>query len=252
MKRLPLLVVPLLVLVACTSADSVTTQDSPTPASDEVLGATDVIDLASSVERTASAGSAEVDILILTSLGEQEAALSGMGAVEFATGYAEITWSDDSGQVVERRTADGLFVHIDPPDGPWYELAEDETTPTTFSLEPLADLTDVQGAVNEGQETLDGQVATRLVGSAPVAGCLNSAGFGDEDRMLIEQTQDLMCRVSVWVDDSGYIIRIDRLLAADIADGVRASSMRSTTLSGFGEPVLIKTPTQVEPAPESQ
>jgi len=250
MKKLPLLVVPILVLVACGSPTPVAPSDEASLPSVEPTAET--VDLATAIEKTAATRSAGIDILILTTLGDQEAALTGAGAVEFQTGFADITWSDDSGQVVERRTADGLFVHIDPPDGPWYELAEGDTTPTTFSLEPLIDLTDVQGVVNEGAETLDNQQTTRLVGTAPVASCLAGAGFSDEDRVQIEQAEDLVCRVSVWVNDDGYIIRIDRLFAANIADGTRASSLRSTTLRDFGTTALITTPTQVEPAPESQ
>lgn len=250
MKKLPLLVVPILVLVACSSPAPVATSDEASLTGVEPSAET--VDLATAIEKTAANRSAGIDILILTTLGDQEAALTGSGAVEFQTGFADITWSDDAGQVVERRTADGLFVHIDPPEGPWYELAEGDTTPTTFSLEPLADLTDVQGVVNEGAETLDNQQTTRLVGTAPVASCLAGAGFSDEDRGQIEQAEDLVCRVSVWVNDDGYIIRIDRLFAANIADGTRASSLRSTTLRDFGTTAPITTPTQVEPAPESQ
>jgi hypothetical protein len=249
MNRLPLLVAPLVLLVGCSSQATV---EPPVVVSTPSEPATEVVDLASAIDRTAATGSAAIDILILTTLGDQDAALEGVGAVQFDTGFADITWSDDSGMVVERRTADGLFVHIDPPDGPWYELAEGDNTPTTFSLEPLADLVDVQGVVNEGAETIDNQEATRLVGTAPVAGCLDGAGFSDEDRVQIEQAQDLVCRVSIWVNTDGYIIRIDRLFAADLANGMRASSLRSTTLGDFGAPSSITTPTQVEPAPESQ
>jgi hypothetical protein len=250
MNRLPLLLAPVLVLVACSSPAPVeTSQDDSSTA---VEPSAETIDLDTAIEQTAASGAAGIDILILTTLGDQEAALTGAGAVEFQTGFADITLSDDSGQVVERRTADGLFVHINPPDGPWYELAEGDTTPTTFSLEPLTDLTDVKGVVNEGAETLDNQQATRLVGTAPVASCLAGAGFSDEDRVQIEQAEDLVCRVSIWVNDDGYIIRIDRLFAASIANGTRASSLRSITLRDFGTLVSFTTPTQVEPAPESQ
>jgi len=250
MNKLPLLVVPLLVLVACSSPASVDPSDEASLPS--VEPSAESVDLATAIQRTAATRAAGIDILILTTLGDQEAALTGTGSVEFQTGFADITWSDDSGQVVERRTADGLFVHIDPPDGPWYELAEGDTTPTTFSLEPLADLTDVQGVVNEGAESLDNQQTTRLVGTAPVGSCLAGAGFSDEDRVQIEQAADLVCRVSIWVNEDGFVVRIDRLFAANIADGTRASSLRSTTLRDFGTLATFTTPTQVEPAPESQ
>lgn len=252
MKLLPLALAVGLFLTACSSTPDATTIPEESPEPIPTQEAVTETDLTAAINRTRESGTAQIEVLILTTLGDQEAALTGNGSVEFATGFADVTWSDESGAVVERRTQDGLFVHIDPPDGPWYQLEDDDSTPTTFSLEPLADLTSVVDVVNEGDEVLDGQATTRLVGTSPAASCLDGAGFSDEDRVLIEQTNDIICRVSVWVDDAGVIVRIDRLFAADINADLRASSLRSTTLSGFGEPVVITTPPKVEPAPESQ
>jgi hypothetical protein len=249
MRRLPLILALIIMVSACSATSEQEATPSPTPAQTAEVAA--VIDVPAAIRRTVEAQTAAIDILILTTLGDQEAALAGEGFVEFTTGNADVTWSDENGVVVERRTPDGLFVHIDPPDGPWYELAEDDATPTTFSLDPLADLADVQNPINEGAETLDGQATTRFVGTAPPAGCLDGAGFSDEDRARIESSTDVVCRVSVWIDERGYIIRIDRLFGADLGPDLRASSLRSTTLSDFGEPVKITTPQQVEPAPES-
>jgi hypothetical protein len=252
MKLLPLILTAGLLVSACSSTPAVDEAgaESPSPSPTEEI--TSQTDLTTAINRTRETGTAQMDILILTTLGDQEAALTGNGSVEFDTGFADVTWSDESGAVVERRTKDGLFVHIDPPEGPWYQLEDDDSTPTTFSLEPLADLTTVANVVNEGTEVLDGQSTTRLVGTSPAESCLDGAGFSDEDRVLIEQTNDIICRVSIWVDVDGHIVRIDRLFGADVNDELRASSLRSTTLSGFGEPVVITTPPKVEPAPESQ
>lgn len=249
MRRLPLILPLIVVLGACTATPEQSVTPSPTP--EETADVAVVDDVSAAIRRTFDAQTAAIDILILTTLGDQEAALAGEGSVEFTTGNADVTWSDENGVVVERRTSDGLFVHIDPPDGPWYELAEDDATPTTFSLDPLADLTDLQNPVNEGAETLDGQATTRFVGTAPAAGCLDGAGFSDEDRARIESSTDVVCRVSLWIDERGYIVRIDWLFGADLEPALRASSLRSTTLREFGEPVVITTPPQVEPAPES-
>lgn len=249
MRPLPLILASIILVSACTTTPEQGTTPSPTPEQTSVVEA--VIDVPAAIRSTVEAQTAGIDILILTTLGDQEAALAGEGVVDFTTGNADVTWSDDNGVVVERRTSDGLFVHIDPPDGPWYELAEDDATPTTFSLDPLADLVDLQNPINEGAETLEGQATTRFVGTAPAAGCLDGAGFSDEDRARIESATDVVCRVSVWIDDRGYIVRIDRLFGADLDANFRASSLRSTTLRDFGEPVMITTPQQVEQAPES-
>lgn len=252
MKRLPLIVVVCLALAGCGGATDAEPTATPTPTtSAPTPPAEGQIDVPAAIATTRAADTAGIDILILTTLGDQEAALSGTGSVEFTTGFADITWSDDSGVVVERKTADGLFVHIDPPDGPWYELAEGDDTPTTFSLEPLADLEDVQRIVNEGPEQLGDRMTTRFVGIAPPAGCLDGAGFSDEDRAQIEAASTIVCRVSIWVDDADRIVRIDRLFSAEVTPELRASSLRSTTLRNFGDAVLITTPQQVEPAPES-
>jgi hypothetical protein len=201
---------------------------------------------------TTDRGTAEVSILILTTLGTEEAAVEGTGAIDFAQPATNITWSDELGDVNERRTPDGLFVQLDLPDGPWYQLETNDATPTSYSLDPLSGLASVTNATNEGSEVIDGIQTTRYVGTTDPADCIAGAGFNDEDQVQLEGSEGILCRVSMWVDEDNRIVRIDRLFTAEIDNGVTASSLRSTTLSNFGAAVSIETPQIVESAPEGQ
>lgn len=247
------IIAAVLVLSACGSSSTSSTETPDGQGSTESEQAeTSGTSLSEFLAATTDRGTAELAILILTTLDTEEAAVEGTGAIDFAQPATNITWSDELGDVNERRTPDGLFVQLDLPDGVWYQLDSNDATPTSYSLDPLSGLEAVTNATNEGAEVIDGVQTTRFVGTTDVADCIAGAGFNDEDQVQLQGSEGIVCRVSLWVDEDNRIIRVDRLFTAEIDEGVTASSLRSTTLSNFGAAVAIETPKIVESAPEGQ
>lgn len=245
------IVLALLAFVAACSTDS----NGPAEGAGEVEEVQEVqtaveVSLPEALDATRDRGTATMEVLVLTTLGELEAAVEGAGVIDFATGTAEVAWSDEFGDVIERKTPDGLFAQLDSPDGPWFQFDSQNATPTSFALAPLTDLDSVSGISNEGLERVDGIDAVRLVGTIPAEDCLNGAGFSPEDEL--EFGDDVVCAVSVWVDEEGFIVRIDRTFGATTSTGTEARSVRSTTFTDFGAVVTVPTPTDVIQAPESQ
>jgi hypothetical protein len=244
MRRIFLVALLLALLTACSSDanDAQETTPDPTPTADVTLPA--------ALDATQARGTATMEVLVLTTLGDLEAAVEGVGVIDFRTGAAEIAWSDEFGDVIERSTPDGLFVQLDPPSGSWFQFDSDNATPTSFALAPLTDLATVTDLQNEGTERIDGMDTTRLVGTTQAEDCISGAGFSPEDEL--EFGGDVICGVSVWVDEEGLIVRIDRTFRATTSTGVEARSVRSTTFADFSSVVNVPTPTDVFDAPEGQ
>lgn len=247
MRRL-LLAAIALALIAFVGACS---SDSEDPA--EGLEATEMtgeVSLPAALDATLARGSATMEVLVLTALGDLEAAVEGVGVIDFTTGAAEVAWSDEFGDVIERKTADGLFAQLDPPDSSWFQFDSQNATPTSFALAPLTNLESVSDISNEGPERIDGIETVRLVGTTQAEDCLSGAGFSPEDEL--EFRDDVVCAVSIWVDEDGLIVRIDRTFSATSSAGDEARSVRSTTFTDFGSIVTVTTPTDVMQAPEGQ
>jgi hypothetical protein len=240
MRRILPAIALIALLASCTQAPppEVAVEETPEPT------------VQSALEKTRAQGSAAMGILILTTLGEEEAAVDGEGVIDFASDAAEVIWSDELGDVIERRTPDGLYVQLDPPSGGWFQFTEDNATPTSYALNPFTDLSAITDFVNEGTEQVNGLTATRFVGTSNPQDCIKGAGFSLEDEQ--EFGDGVICGVSVWIDDDGLIIRIDRIFGATNTAGVEARSVRSTTFTDFGSAVRITTPELVEEAPEGQ
>lgn len=242
MRRILIAAGALLLLAGCSSESqtSQTPEETPQPE----------ISLPAALEATTARGTATMDILVLTALGDLEAAVEGVGVIDFANGAAEISWSDEFGDVVERRTPDGLFAQLDPPSGSWFQFDTNNATPTSFALAPLTGLDVVDDVQNEGAERIDGVETTRLVGTTAARDCIDGAGFSEED--ALEFGDDVVCGVSIWIDEEGLIVRIDRTFRATTAAGTEARSVRSTTFGDFGSAITVPTPTDVLQAPEAQ
>lgn len=241
----------LIAFVAACSSDSEDSAEGPEATEvAEVTEATGEVSLPAALDATLARGTATMEVLVLTALGDLEAAVEGVGVIDFTTGAAEVAWSDEFGDVIERKTADGLFVQLDPPGGSWFQFDSQNATPTSFALAPLTDLNSVSDISNEGPERVDGIETVRLVGTTQSADCLSGAGFSPEDEL--EFGDDVVCAVSVWVDEEGLIVRIDRTFSATSSAGDEARSVRSTTFTDFGSVVTVTTPTDVMQAPEGQ
>lgn len=241
MRFAPILVSSLL-LVGC-SAPEVRPEPEPT----EQPTIVESISVPQALERTRALSSAGLGILILTRLGEEEAAVEGQGFIDMQSGAAEVRWADELGDVLERKTSDGLFIQLDPPDGTWFQFNEFNATPTSYALSPFTDLERVTDFVDEGPEQIEGMPSTRFVGTIDAQDCIRGAGFSTEDEENFADA--VVCGVTVWVDDTGIILRIDRSFRAGTTNGEEARSMRSTNLFDFGSPVRITTPAAFEQAP---
>lgn len=237
-----------LVLLAFVSACG-SESDVPTEGTTEGDAVVDIT-LPAALDATLGRGSATMEVLVLTTLGDLEAAVEGVGVIDFAADAAEVSWSDEFGGVIERKTPDGLFAQLDPPDGSWFQFDSQNATPTSYALAPLTDLDSVRDVANEGPDRVDGIETVRLVGTTRPEDCLSGAGFSPEDEL--EFGDDVVCAVSVWVDEEGLIVRIDRTFAATTSTGTQARSVRSTTFTDFGSIVSVTTPTDVMQAPEGQ
>jgi hypothetical protein len=256
MRRLllPTIALALIAFVAACSSESNDSAQSPeateTTETTEATEATGEVSLPAALDATIARGAATMEVLVLTALGDLEAAVEGIGVIDFTTGSAEVAWSDEFGDVIERKTADGLFAQLDPPDGSWFQFNSQNATPTSFALAPLTGLDSVSDISNEGPDRVDGIETVRLVGTTQADDCLSGAGFSPEDEL--EFGDDVVCAVSVWVDEEGLIVRIDRTFSATTSAGAEARSVRSTTFTDFGSIVTITTPTDVMQAPEGQ
>lgn len=249
MRRILLVALTLAVLTACSSGSDDTPESvsDVTPTPDMTVSE---VNLSAALDATQARGTASMEVLVLTTLGDLEAAVEGVGVIDFQSDAAEVAWSDEFGDVIERKTPDGLFVQLDPPEGSWFQFDSGNATPTSYALAPLTDLTSVVDIQNEGTERVDGMETTRLVGTTPPEDCINGAGFSQEDEL--EFGDDVICGVSVWVDEEGLIVRVDRTFRATTSAGVEARSVRSTTFTDFGSVITVPTPTDVLDAPEGQ
>jgi len=242
--RLAALTLGLVVLAGCSSPQP-TVDPTPEPEVTETTAAS--VSIPDALSATRAVGSAGISALILTSLGEEEAAVDGQGFIDFTTESAEVLWADELGDVLERKTADGLFIQLDPPDGVWFQFDESNATPTSYALSPFTDIESVTDFIDEGAEQIEGVSATRFVGTIDAADCIRGAGFSAEDEQGFGP--DVVCGITVWVDETGIIIRIDRRFSATTTDGQEARSVRSTNFFDFGSAVRINTPDTFEQAP---
>jgi hypothetical protein len=194
--------------------------------------------LATALSATNARGTAQLAISVLTTVAGFDDEIDGVGSASFSDGQSDIIWSSVVGQTRELMTTDGLFVLLDPPDGEWLAIQQDEWTPTATSGNPLRGLGDITGLTDEGADVIDGVAATRFTASLPASEHGDGMGLNEQALRLVTDDPTAAIDLTVWVDGQGLITRIMRTLrtSADVA----ASTV--TNLAGFGTSVQIITP----------
>ncbi len=229
-------------------------QASATPsASGSIDPSPSADDFISAIISTQSMGTAKLVVDLSTSVDGSDRSLHGTGISALDAGYADMAWtieaaaSDRAGTTREMVNDQGIFVQVDPPDGGWTHISTSGPTPgdtpTSASADPLRRLEVLRDVTVEGPEAADGIPATRLVGWLPVdEGELTAMGLSDEEIVAIGTIPDgARVDVTVWLDASDHVIRVDRLL--DLGGTAEASAFSSTRLVAFSEMIDLLSPT---------
>lgn len=210
-------------------ATSASPLPSPTPSADPLTVA---------VSTTSALGTAELTVEAFVTVDGVDYVLEGHGPALLANGDADLSWSSDAGASREI-TSDGIgYVQLDPPDGEWITLPEDESVPTLAAGQPLRNLTELAEVRVDGEEQLDDIATTRYVGWLPAADHLDGFGLNDLDARGVTDDRNARINVTVWVDGLGRIVRVTRTL--DSASGIAAST--TTSLRDLGGPLEVIAP----------
>ena len=209
-----------LLLVGCGSSDASPTssaatvnaapEPSPTPAANEYVDA---------VVHTRGLGTAKTEIILTSTIGSQSRDLTAEGGLDLASGYGDLTWRGSDGSVVrERSNGKGLFVQSGGPSSTWEKRAGVDASSTGRVADVLRGLGTLGGLQLAGTEVFQGLTFHRYTGEVPVsAQALGQLGIGSEDAAAIAAAApDAMVQVTVWIDPSGRVVRVDR--AIDVAD----------------------------------
>ncbi len=247
------------VVVAPTRPSSVpAASPASSPASSPIPPSPSADGFVSAVIGTESIGSALLSVDLMTRVGSTERVLHGRGGSDLAAGLGDFTWTGGAGATRELVTDRWILVQVSPPDGRWLRLpasgVDAGSTPTSGAADPLRRLESLGGVAVDGTEILAGQATTRYRGSLRAdPSDLRAMGLTDEELDgLGDAVRDARIDVTVWLDASEHVVRVDRLLR--LADGEAASAFMSTSLSDFGTMLDLTAPPSdlVDDAPEGQ
>lgn len=221
---------------------------SPTPSAD---------DFVASVMRTRDLATADLDVTVTTDVGGVVRTLTGEGSSAVGKGYGDMLWTDADGAVTrELSNGQGLFVQIDVPDGTWIRLPDERATPTGRLVDPLRGLGGVAEVAEAGAEDLDGVATTRYTGTIPASPeSLALLGFSDEELVEIgSDWQDGIIDVTVWIDERGRVVGLERSLDLPEAAAGPVSAATMTLLSDFTTSIDLEPPPteSVVEAPDGQ
>lgn len=172
----------LLALTACgTPAPTSTTSAEPL----SLLPSADPFHSAVVATRALGTARIVIDGSIRTSTGI--APVSAQGVTVLGSGMGDLNWITPQGSFRELVNSRGIYVTANGTD--WTQWPVSDPTATSRYVDPLRGLGVLRDVSKEGTEVLDGVSTTRYTGWLP--------GDGRED-------------VTVWIDDSGHVIRVDR------------------------------------------
>lgn len=226
-----------LLIGSCASGAQPTVTSTPTHATADATSA-----LLRAVERTAALGNATLTVEVLTTVDGLDDALSGQGVVALDGASGEMSWTSGAGDSVERRTPDGVFVQLDPPDGGW--LIAPDGTATSGALAPLVGLDELTEVRAEGDETLSIGPTRRFTGSLPADGHEGALGLNPTAAEAVTSDEQSSIDVTVWVDADGHIRRVMRTLRTSVP----VSAATFSDLLEFGTPLHVRTPEGYETA----
>lgn len=194
------------------------------------------------IERTREADGADITVELLTTVDGVDDAITGRGRVALDRELGELQWTSTGGPSVERLTPDGVFVQLDPPDGPW--LRAPQGTPTAGTMSPLRGLDEMQDVRVSGTEQLSIGEAERFTGSLPAVAYVEDLGLNPTAAEAVAADEQATIDVTLWVDREGRVRRIMRTLRTSLP--IAAATF--TDLVDFGVPIEVRTPTDYDTA----
>lgn len=186
--------------------------------------------LAGVLDTAADAGTADVDLVALTELAAQaEAGEDAEAAREMAAlGKVRLSW--DADELTLLLGDERVSGPRDEADSGMYARIPDEPAGL---FEVVAGASDV---TVEGPEELDGVATTHLRGTAQPRAAVE-AGLGTQAQLAIAQLPTLP--VEVWIDDHGRPARIRYTVVLPSLQGRTRSIMTTYDYRGWGEPVDV-------------
>ena len=233
-RRLAIGLSALLLMSGCSAGG-----DQPPPSTTSQAS---VSTLQGAIDQTRAAESADVTVELLTTVDGVDDAISGQGVVSFDRDLGEMRWTSTAGPSVERRTADGVFVQFDAPDGSWVRAPRG--TPTSGTMTPLRGLDDLQDVRASGTEPLSIGDTTRFTGTLPAVPYVADMGLNPIAAEAVAADEHAGIDVTVWVDREGRVRRIMRTLRTSLP--IAAATF--TDLVEFGVPIEVRTPTDYDTA----
>ena len=221
---------------------------SPAPTKEMQTLATPLELWQQALDKTAQANTTTIEIQLITNVEGFERIIAGVGYVDMAQEFGDITWTDDLGTTREVITANGHFLELD---GTWLELAGDSTLPTTVAFNPFAGLADATNVVEVGTQEVSGIPTTRLDADLSQSDGTLIMGFSKEELTVFNETADASLIATMWVDGDGHIVRIVREYAASSIDGDPINATNLYLLSDVGQtrPIEIPETADAIPAP---
>ncbi len=230
-------------LVAC-GTPRVEPEATPS-APDLVLPTPAANDFVSTVMRTRGLGTAEATVDVTTTTGEGSVQLTGSGPVAINKGYGRLDWtSSDGGSFTEVSNGKGLFVRSEGPTGMWTHLPDKTSTPTSRLADPLRGIGTAMDVVRHGPEQVGDVTAVRYTGRIPATTeSLALLGMSDEQiTALGDSWRGQWIDLTVWVDQRGRIVRLERTLTIPDTEGGPVSATTVTTLDDFSQTIDLEPP----------
>jgi hypothetical protein len=189
--------------------------------------------------------SAQMEATVLSTVEGVTRMQRARGEVGIDKGYAWLTWHEAGRVSTEIVNDRGSFRQEQSPDGGWVYSAPGAATPTAALADPLRHLTELQGVVEQGSDSMDGFDATRYAGTLPLTGPnLDGLTLTEDEKALVlagAAPQDAV-QVTMWLDPNRRLVRIDRSLETGVTSPLDASVLASTHLWDFGIMIHVEPP----------
>jgi hypothetical protein len=196
----------------------------------------------SAVVATKALGTARMALTVTRSTAGRTERATATGPTVFGTGLGDLTWSTGTDTFRELVNERGIYRQDEPPTGAWAQEPVGQPTGTSGYADSLRGLGVLRDVVDEGAESLDGVSTRRYRGWLPFD-ATEAALLGVAPTAVVAPTGDAGAGevVTVWVDDFGHIVRVDRRAPAT-GDVVVSSS---TTFDDYSLLLDLNTPKDI-------
>jgi hypothetical protein len=192
------------VLLASTGCGTTATSTS-TPSGLTLLPSADAFH--SAVVATRALGTARISVQGTRQEASGPATMRADGVSVLGNGMGDLTWTTPSGTYREIVNNKGIYGTTD--GSAWTQWSLDDPTPTSGFVDPLRGLGVLREATLAGHEDLGSVPTTRYSGWLP----LDQREAALLGIPAAEDLTDLREDVTVWIDDFGHVIRVDRSVA---------------------------------------